>query len=212
MTKPVSGATDVPEHDEPSSEARETEREALSPHDDARHDSLRHPPHGEPDPESGWSEYIDDRTTSGGAQTGSRRGVVGREAQPDVRSRSDRPRGQPPAGAEPEDVEARANQHAGLRRYRGTSRGFRAEPGPLARSGEPPATRSDASIGQDVRHVLERDGMIEPGDLDVQVDEGKVHLRGHVPSERARLRAGNLVTSVSGVRAVYNDLEVYEPE
>lgn len=194
MRRPRAGATDAPQGD-------------VEGDDDERYESLRHPPRSDPDPSSSYSEYIDQAPRQG-PQLGSKRGVVGSQAQRDPRPGPDRPRGQPPAGAEPDDVNARAAQPAGLRRYRGTERGFRAEPGPLARSGEPPAERSDESIDHDVRRVLEQDGFVEPDALEVEVEHGQVRLRGRVHGEQARLRAGNLVTSVAGVRRVSNELEV----
>lgn len=198
MTPPTSGATEVP-------------REDTDADDDARYQSLRHPPRSEPDPSSSFSEYLDE-TPREGPQMGSKRGVVGSQAQRDPKHGSDRPRGQSAAGAEPDDSELRAHQPAGLRRYRGTGQRFRAEPGPLARSGEPPAERSDASITQDVQDVLDQDGLFDAEDIEVHVEDGYVELRGHVTSERIRRRAGNLITSVAGVRGVANDLEVVDPE
>lgn len=193
MSKPVSGATDEP-----------------------RHESHPHPPDADPDPSTSWSEYIESDVEGAGVRMGGKRGVTAQQAHRSAKPRSDRPREQPTPGSQPDDADARARQYAGLRRYRGTSdshRPFRAEPGPLARSGEPRLTeRSDENIEQDVRNFLEQDGMVDAGSIEVYVDHGEVSLRGHVTSERTRYRAGELATRIAGVELVHNELEVVEPD
>lgn len=175
--------------------------------DDERYESLRYPWRSEPTPS--YDEYRDERAASGGPQMGTRRGVRASGARTVAVHPPSKPRGPSLAGVEPE---ARTHHGADYRRYRGTPTGFRAEPGPAAHLGEPMSPRSDASVEQDVRHFLLRDGLLDLEELEVRVQDGHVELHGRARTGRGSYRAAELATHVAGVRDVKNCLEVAEPD
>jgi hypothetical protein len=129
---------------------------------------------------------------------------------PDMAADDDPPRPQPASGAEPE-LRGRTHRGADYRRYRGTPHGFRAEPGPAARVGEPIPKRSDATVAQDVRDFLLRDGLLDLEELDVRVEDGRVELHGRAHTWRGSYQAAELAQHVAGVREVTNCLDVSEP-
>jgi hypothetical protein len=175
--------------------------------DDERYESLRYPPRSEPTPS--YDEYRDERAASGGPQMGTSRGARANGAR--TTHPPNQPRNQPPAGAAPE-LEGKTHHGADYRRYRGTPTGFRAEPGPAAHVGEPMSPRSDASVEQDVRDFLLRDGLLDLETLEVRVQDGHVEIHGRARTGRGSYRAAELATHVAGVRDVKNCLEVAEPD
>jgi hypothetical protein len=176
--------------------------------DDLRYESLRHPSRSQPTPS--YDEYKDERAASGGTQHGASRNARANGGTGDIGPRRDLPRQQPTPGADPE-LRGRTHRGADYRRYRGTPHGFRAEPGPAARVGEPIPTRSDATVAQDVRDFLLRDGLLDLETLDVRVQDGHVELHGRTRTERGSYQAAELAQHVAGVREVTNCLEVSEP-
>ncbi len=77
-------------------------------------------------------------------------------------------------------------------------------------SGRGPAgyTRSDDRILDDVHGRLERDGWVDATDIELNVANGEVELRGTVETLDMRRRAEAIVDAVSGVTHVRNDLRV----
>jgi hypothetical protein len=193
-----------PPRAEPDAAAMDTEGD-----DHERYESLRHPPRSEPTPS--YDEFRDERAASGGGQMGRTRGVKANGARNAEAHPQDKPREQPLPGADPE-LHAQTHQGADYRRYRGTPQGFRAEPGPAAMMGEPMPKRSDASVEQDVRDFLLRDGLLDLEVLEVRVHEGHVEIHGRARTGRGSYRAAELATHVAGVRDVKNCLEVSEPD
>jgi hypothetical protein len=175
--------------------------------DDERYESLHYPPRREPT--ASYDEYRDERASSGGPQMGTSRGVKSNGVRNVSAHPPDEPRGQPPAGA---GRQAHTHHGADYRRYRGTPQGFRAEPGPAAHVGEPMSPRSDASVEQDVRDFLLRDGLLDLEALEVRVQGGHVEIHGRARTGRGSHRAAELATHVAGVRDVENCLEVTEPD
>ncbi|PCC68753.1 BON domain-containing protein [Nannocystis exedens] len=72
--------------------------------------------------------------------------------------------------------------------------------------------RSDASLVDDVQHVLTHSPEVGAGDVEVRVEAGEVTLSGSVEDHAARRRIEDLVVAVSGVRVVSNHLRVRRPE
>lgn len=76
----------------------------------------------------------------------------------------------------------------------------------------PADERSDEEIAQDIRHNLLIDPYVNRFDLDVTVDHGVARLTGSVDSYFEKWQAGDLASTVQGVTAVRNRLDVdYEP-
>jgi hypothetical protein len=176
--------------------------------DDLPDESQRHPSHSQPTPS--YDEYKDERAATGGTQHGTSRNARASGGTDDSGHRPDLPRSQPAPGSDPE-LYARTHRGADYRRYRGTPHGFRAEPGPAARVGEPIPARSDATVAQDVRDFLLRDGLLDLETLDVRVQDGRVELHGRTRTGRGSYQAAELAQHVAGVRQVTNCLEVTEP-
>jgi hypothetical protein len=174
---------------------------------DARPESLRHPPRGVPTPS--YIEFRNERAASGGLQKGASRNARQSVSPPTRDGKPDLPPQQPAAGSDPAQ-QARPRRGADFRRYRGTPHGFRAEPGPAAREGEPLPQRSDATVTQDVHDFLMRDGLIDLEALEVRVHEGHVELHGRTRTGRGRYQAAELAQHVAGVVSVTNCLEVTE--
>ncbi len=80
--------------------------------------------------------------------------------------------------------------------------------GPYSGMGPKNYTRSDDQIHQDVDDRLWLDGQLDASDIEVQVENGIVTLRGSVDSHRARRRAEDLAWSVSGVQDVIDELKL----
>jgi hyperosmotically inducible protein len=71
--------------------------------------------------------------------------------------------------------------------------------------------RSDDQVLQDVVDTLLSDGRLVVGDLNVDVADGHVRLRGVVRTPEDRDLATAIVGRLKGVRSVLNDLHVGEP-
>jgi osmotically-inducible protein OsmY len=69
-------------------------------------------------------------------------------------------------------------------------------------------TRSDESIGTDVRRQLDLAGPADTAALVVEVDGGAVTLRGAAPSLAAAWRAESAARAVKGVKSVVNQIQV----
>lgn len=70
---------------------------------------------------------------------------------------------------------------------------------------------TDAELEEQLELELERQPGIAPGDVNVDVDEGRVALHGAVPTLRARRQAERAARETAGVAAVEEDLEVVPP-
>ncbi len=70
-----------------------------------------------------------------------------------------------------------------------------------------PSTNDDRIIDQ-VRMKLATDADVKGGDLDVQVKDGAVVLKGKVDTDRAKRKAETLAKKVKGVKSVDNELTV----
>lgn len=64
----------------------------------------------------------------------------------------------------------------------------------------------ESHLKEDIEELLARDMSIESSQIDVEVTEGVVFLRGHVDSLRARRLAEMTVENFSGVKNVINQL------
>lgn len=173
--------------------------------DDPRSEAPRQPARGRDTPT--YDE--DDQLASGDVQVGRNRSARASSGRSDA-GRPVIPREQPAPGDSPA-VHGGTHRAADYRRYRGTPHGFRAEPGPAARVGEPIPKRSDATVAQDVRDFLLRDGLLDLEEIDVRVTDGCVELHGRARTERGAYQAAELAQHVAGVQEVTNCLDVSEP-
>jgi osmotically-inducible protein OsmY len=69
---------------------------------------------------------------------------------------------------------------------------------------------TDDSISDQVRVRLAADAVVKGGNIDVDVKDGVVTLKGAVPSDEARHRAEKLAKHVKGVKSVVNQLTIKE--
>jgi len=67
---------------------------------------------------------------------------------------------------------------------------------------------SDDTITDQVRMKLAADPDVKGSALDVSVKVGVVTMRGRVPTEKARSKAGKLAKKIHGVKSVSNELVV----
>ncbi len=67
-------------------------------------------------------------------------------------------------------------------------------------------TRSDERIREDVNDRLMHEHSIDPGDIEVTVQDGEVTLKGEVSNRHEKFRAEQIAESVSGVKDVTNNL------
>lgn len=72
--------------------------------------------------------------------------------------------------------------------------------------------RSDERIHEDVCEVLARHPGIDASEIEVQVQDGHVFLRGEVDSRFTKRRAEDVIDHISGVHDVRNELTVRRPD
>lgn len=72
------------------------------------------------------------------------------------------------------------------------------------------AYRSSDQIEKDVRELISLNDAIQPKDIDVTVEVGKVTLKGRVRDEVARDEAVQAASEVIGVTEVINSIEIGE--
>ena len=72
--------------------------------------------------------------------------------------------------------------------------------------------RSDERIREEACEALYRDARIDASDIDVEVKEGTVKLRGNVDSRDIKRAAERCVEDISGVEDVQNELRVKKQE
>lgn len=85
------------------------------------------------------------------------------------------------------------------------------EHAPFAGRGPRGYQRTDARIYEDVCDRLTVDSHIDASELEVDVRDGEVVLRGHVPTREMRRQAEDAAFDIPGVRHVNNDVRVMAP-
>jgi hyperosmotically inducible protein len=68
--------------------------------------------------------------------------------------------------------------------------------------------RSDDKIREEILELLTNNADLDAAEVEVHVEGGEVTLAGIVESRDARWLTEDLVTSVAGVREVYNQIKV----
>ncbi len=68
----------------------------------------------------------------------------------------------------------------------------------------------DSAIAQRIRDAINRNEMLRPLDIQVDVEQGVVTLRGTVDTEQSRALAEGLAGTAGGVEMVVNQLKVKE--
>lgn len=81
-------------------------------------------------------------------------------------------------------------------------------PGPFTGVGPRGYQRSDDRICEDICDRLAQHGQIDASDVDVDVNNGEVTLKGNVDNRRMKRMAEDVAETVSGVRDVHNQLHV----
>jgi hypothetical protein len=85
-------------------------------------------------------------------------------------------------------------------------------PGPHTGRGPKGYQRSDERIKEDVCERLMQHGQIDASDMEIDVQNGEVTLRGTVDQRQAKRMAEDAAESVSGVREVRNELRVRQEQ
>ncbi|MBA2404385.1 MAG: BON domain-containing protein [Bdellovibrionales bacterium] len=70
--------------------------------------------------------------------------------------------------------------------------------------------RSDSSIYEDVCEALLNDPLVDAGELEIEVHEGVVSLRGAVEDRRMKKEAQVCIEHVAGVKDVFNLITLKE--
>lgn len=81
---------------------------------------------------------------------------------------------------------------------------------PGERKGPKGYRRPDGRIYDDVCEALLNDPMVDPSDIDVEVHEGVVTLRGAVEDRRMKREAEITIEHVSGVVDVFNLINLHQ--
>ena len=84
--------------------------------------------------------------------------------------------------------------------------------GPHTGRGPKGYRRSDERIREDVCERLTQHGVIDAGDVEVEVSGGEVTLRGRVDSRRTKRLAEDVAEAVAGVWDVHNQLRVRQEQ
>ena len=86
----------------------------------------------------------------------------------------------------------------------------RRKPGGGSNSGTSPRfnRRTDDKIREEILELLTNNADLDAAEVEVHVEGGEVTLSGTVESRDARWLTEDLVTSVAGVREVYNQIKV----
>jgi hypothetical protein len=85
-------------------------------------------------------------------------------------------------------------------------------PGPYTGRGPQGYQRSDERIKEDVCERLTQHGQIDASNIEIDVENGEVILRGSVDQRHAKRMAEDAAESVSGVRDVRNELRVKQDQ
>jgi hyperosmotically inducible periplasmic protein len=70
---------------------------------------------------------------------------------------------------------------------------------------------SDDYISDSIREKLAADTVVKGGNIDVEVKDGAVVLKGRVEEEKQKSRAEKIAKKVNGVKSVKNDLQIAHP-
>jgi hypothetical protein len=73
------------------------------------------------------------------------------------------------------------------------------------------AERSDEAISEDFARLAEAEPVLADTDIRAMTDDGRITLRGTVPSEHARESAEDLAAEIEGVKDVRSELRVFAP-
>lgn len=85
-------------------------------------------------------------------------------------------------------------------------------PGPYSGVGPQNFQRSDKRIKEDVCERFTNHGRIDPSDIDIDVNDGEVTLRGTVPDRKMKRLAEDTAENIIGVKNIRNEIKVDKPE
>lgn len=92
--------------------------------------------------------------------------------------------------------------------YEGWADALHRQQGPFVGRGPRNYKRSDARILEDINERLTEHGMLDATDIEAEVNEGVVTLRGHVDTRHDKRLAEDIVDFVMGVKDVQNELRI----
>lgn len=69
-------------------------------------------------------------------------------------------------------------------------------------------TRTDERIKEDVHELLTDDGLVDASEIEVDVKNGEIFLKGTVKSRQQKRRAEYIIEDISGVKNVENHIKV----
>ena len=84
------------------------------------------------------------------------------------------------------------------------------QPGPYSGMGPSTYRRPDERIAEEVCERLTQHGQVDARNIDVQVTNGEVHLRGRVNRRMEKYIAEDVIEAISGVKDIHNELRVDE--
>jgi hypothetical protein len=91
---------------------------------------------------------------------------------------------------------------------RGRDMGYRGEAGPYTGRGPKGYQRSDDRIREDVCERLANHGWIDASDMDIEVKDGEVTLKGSVNERNQKRMAEDAIEDVPGVTEIHNEVRV----
>jgi osmotically-inducible protein OsmY len=71
--------------------------------------------------------------------------------------------------------------------------------------------RSDDFLNDSVRQRLAADSLVKGGNIDVEVKDGVVTLKGKVQEAKQKDKAERITKKISGVKSVVNNITVEKP-
>ena len=83
-------------------------------------------------------------------------------------------------------------------------------PGPFSGIGPRSYRRSDERIHEDICERMTQHGHLDARNIEIEVNQGEVTLKGQVSNRHSKRMAEDLVESISGVKDVHNQLRVQE--
>jgi osmotically-inducible protein OsmY len=114
-------------------------------------------------------------------------------------------------GREGEQIEPESGRYEGtefISRYDEPEYTELSRPGPYTGIGPRDYRRSDDHICEEVCERLNRHGAMDASDIEVEVQDGEVILRGTVEDRRSKRLAEDLAEAASGVSDVRNELQI----
>ena len=147
----------------------------------------------------------------GDEEEGGQSGLSGTDARPGQPQYGRYPGGESNGGVDYPEVEGhdRASDRGAENPI---DRGAGSEAGAVQEADEAARRRGDDLVERDARERLERNPMLDAGEITLRVEAGHATLEGEVENRTARHLAGEIVEATGGVVAVDNRLTIRDTE